>query len=707
MFPKRLFAALILLAALAMVPTCVLRAQWVQTNGPRNEILKFGGEVTSLVTIGNDVFAGTATSGVIRSSDSGSSWVAMNNGLSYLGINSLLYSGGVLFAGTSGGGLFFSRDSGGNWSLFPFIDSNFSVTALDVSGSNIIMATKFGNAYLTSDEGSNWTKIGTLANVSCFTSFGTNLFAGEGDGVFLSTDDGANWVPTDTGVIGVNALGVSGSYLFASTYNGIFFSNNNGENWNVFNGGSAVSHALTFSATGDTLYAGTSHGMFLCAFDGISWSAWSAVSSTGLSNPNVDAILMNKGNLYAGTYGGGVFHSTDNGASWIAHNPLKLNLPQINAIDTLADGLWSSTAGGVFFSSDSGASWLIDSNGLGDIPVTAFASENGILFAGTYGNGIFRSTNNGASWGAVDSGLSYEATFVSTLIANNGTLYTGSSNSIFVSTDDGISWLNPAGANQGVDAISFEIFGKYQLASTQSGVQYSPDSGKDWYPVQSGPPSGSVNTLTILGGKIFAGTSQYGVWLSNDSGNDWVESDSGITDPDITCLLSYGGVLFAGTIKGGVFISSDSGASWSSIDSGFPASSAVTSLAVKDSNLYAGTTDTGIWRHSLSHEAPASVVAQSPAIQPDIQIFPNPFTRSTQITFSSQASGYADISVVNTLGVEIARIFSGELGAGEHSFTWENPTGLPDGAFECVVRINGQLNDRSSTIQTLPVMLKR
>jgi hypothetical protein len=85
----------------------------------------------------------------------------------------------------------------------------------------------------------------------------------------------------------------------------------------------------------------------------------------------------------------------------------------------------------------------------------------------------------------------------------------------------------------------------------------------------------------------------------------------------------------------------------------------------------------------------------------------NPFSQSTEITFTSEAAGYADISIVNLLGEQVARLFSGELGAGEHSFLWSTPTGLPDGTYECLVRINGQVDDRSSTVQALPVVLMR
>ena len=68
--------------------------------------------------------------------------------------------------------------------------------------------------------------------------------------------------------------------------------------------------------------------------------------------------------LFAGTYGGGIYASNDNGLNWT---------------------LIGSTA-----------------NGLGDPYVTALSlGVDGVtLFAGTDGGGVYRSTNGGASWAA-------------------------------------------------------------------------------------------------------------------------------------------------------------------------------------------------------------------------------------------------------------------------------------------------------------------
>ncbi len=97
-------------------------------------------------------------------------------------------------------------------------------------------------------------------------------------------------------------------------------------------------------------------------------------------------------------------------------------------------------------------------------------------------------------------------------------------------------------------------------------------------------------------------------------------------------------------------------------------------------------------------------VAESEAAGSGLRVFPNPFTQSTQITFTSQSAGYAEVSIVNTLGVEVARLFSGELGAGEHSFVWNCRGALQcaptDGVYECLVRMNGR-------VETLPVVLMR
>jgi photosystem II stability/assembly factor-like uncharacterized protein len=69
-------------------------------------------------------------------------------------------------------------------------------------------------------------------------------------------------------------------------------------------------------------------------------------------------------NIFAGTYGGGVFLSTDNGSNWTPVNSGLLN----HVVSSLA-----------------------------------FSGSN--IFAGTNGGGVFFSTDNGNNWTAVNSDL--------------------------------------------------------------------------------------------------------------------------------------------------------------------------------------------------------------------------------------------------------------------------------------------------------------
>jgi hypothetical protein len=81
--------------------------------------------------------------------------------------------------------------------------------------------------------------------------------------------------------------------------------------------------------------------------------------------------------------------------------------------------------------------------------------------------------------------------------------------------------------------------------------------------------------------------------------------------------------------------------------------------------------------------------------------YPNPLTHShsTTLSFTSPQSGYATVSIVNALGVEVARVFEGELSVGEHSVEWNTPSELPSGMYECILRMNGQLSRVGMIVQ--------
>jgi hypothetical protein len=235
--------------------------------------------------------------------------------------------------------------------------------------------------------------------------------------------------------------------------------------------------------------------------------------------------------------------------------------------------------------------------------------------------------------------------------------------------------------------------GRYIFAGLDSGVYRSLDDGLSW--TQLSLNTETVIAMAVSGNYIFASTFD-GVFRLADSGLYATNANFGLPS-SVTRIISVQGTLFASTWGNGVYLSSDDGVFWESVNDGL-LNFNVNTITASGEYLYIGCAPGGVWRRPLSDFGLSAVAQTPPSTPPQIQSYPNPFTQSTTITFSSQDEGYADVTVVNLLGSQVARIFSGELAAGEHSFSWD-ASGLEPGMYECIVRINGQAQ-RVSMIYT-------
>ena len=285
--------------------TQTVSAQWVNTNGPP------GGNLTALAVSGSNTFAGTGGSGVFLSINNGTSWTAVNSGLTNPDISSLAVSGSNVFAGTGSSGVFLSTNNGTGWKAVNSGLTNLDVTALAVSGSNI-----FAGTY--------------------------------GGGVFLSINSGARWTAVNSGLtnLDVTALAVTGGNTLAGTNGGgVFLSINNGTSWTAVNSGFTSNYALmikTLAVSGGNIFAGTSGvDVYESANNGTSWTA----AGLGGINYIVTSFAASGGKIFAGTNGGGVFFSTNNGASWTAANSgLKGNYAlNINALAVSDSNIFAGT----------------------------------------------------------------------------------------------------------------------------------------------------------------------------------------------------------------------------------------------------------------------------------------------------------------------------------------------------------------------------
>jgi photosystem II stability/assembly factor-like uncharacterized protein len=255
--------------------------------------------------------------------------------------------------------------------------------------------------------------------IFCFATSGTNLFAGGYGGIYRSTNDGISWVAIDSGLSNskVCAFAIIDSSIFAGTYDGgAFLSTNNGSNWIAINTGLTSNHINTFAVSGANLFAGTESGVFLSTNNGTNWNE----RNTGLTNPDIQVLVATDTNLFVGTYSGGIFLSTNNGISWTAVNnglPTNSYIYSLVALSNVTGGknlfagtgVWGSGshgaptvyAKGIYHSTNNGANWIaVDSF----MTAYSFVVSGNNIFTGT-GSGVFFSTNNGTSWIECNVGL--------------------------------------------------------------------------------------------------------------------------------------------------------------------------------------------------------------------------------------------------------------------------------------------------------------
>ena len=259
--------------------------------------------------------AGVSSLGrIFKSTDGGASWISSNTGLegctlfpsgpctpSIIGLkDTFVFSLAIdpinpttLYAGTVPGGVFKSINSGASWSSV-----NFTAASTDIE----ILAT---------DPVNSGTVYAVAKNDTIRTApppHGQTWIAGGNSGIFKTTNGGQTWIAVDSGL---------------PTYTSTFTPP-----------GSIVVQSFAIDPSNPaTLYSGvvgdSTMGVFKSTNGGASWTA----ANTGLTPQALAIDPSNTSTIYAGTSSntatispgatsvdGGVFKSTNGGASWTAIN---------------------------------------------------------------------------------------------------------------------------------------------------------------------------------------------------------------------------------------------------------------------------------------------------------------------------------------------------------------------------------------------------
>lgn len=267
------------------------------------------------------IFANHVGSGnIYRSSNKGDSWhYSAGFGVSRFATNRT----GVIYAG-SGGGIFQSTDIGNTWTLLS--DKIFGgVASLLVDSSDVMYAGAYsvslydgpagGGLYRSTDGGSSWThkwfyEIPPPNTVSLLaTNSRGHIFAGVGFTLHRSTDGGATWLRLPLWSYATSiAITSGGSIYVGSAYDGLRYSTDNGDTWDQAPL-KATNIQCLFVSPDDAVYCGTQNdGVFVRRTTDTSFTPL----NSGLTSQGILSLIADQaGHLYAGSYDGGVFRSTN------------------------------------------------------------------------------------------------------------------------------------------------------------------------------------------------------------------------------------------------------------------------------------------------------------------------------------------------------------------------------------------------------------
>jgi photosystem II stability/assembly factor-like uncharacterized protein len=362
---------------------------WVVSCSPAGEVF---------ISTGSPFLGGE----IHRSKDNGATWTKVYTA------NATCFAFGPgknIFFGSMGA-VYRSSDNGNTWTSLGSakLTDVWILSLANTSSAHLLAATYGKYVFRTTDRGATWTQLSNgLTNSNVVTILNTPngyIFAGtDSSGIFRSSDNGRTWMQTNTGLqhyTYVYALTVgSNGKIFAGcnsrTEPGVIFSSSdNGLTWNSSVQTVRPDNVYSLAASGATIVAGTQAGkIYISKDNGSSW----ITTKPGTTLFRAVAIAPD-GTIFAGSdYPGGLYRSRDQGQTWI-----RLGFTDISVtclfIDRAGTAYLGTFGKGIFRSTDGGNQWRELNDGLTTYDVRSLLIDrDGYLYAGTGDKGVFRSTS--------------------------------------------------------------------------------------------------------------------------------------------------------------------------------------------------------------------------------------------------------------------------------------------------------------------------
>jgi photosystem II stability/assembly factor-like uncharacterized protein len=664
---RLLFSLLIILS----FSSAIAQNFWQSTNGPQGGIYR---DITTNATTGNtylvthwNMLKGNGLGGnIFFSSNGGSSWTEIDNGLNGSPVYGLAHCtvSGRLVASvmspmapltpSNPNRIFYSSNNGSSWTVMnsSYFLGNLPPTALvfNSTADTIFAGQKTNGVSFSTNNGATWQPINaglTNPNITDLEyGFQGMLYAStdsvSGNGGKVFARNGASWINISSGLPNtrVNDLhyDAASSTMYLATANfqsgiGAVYRSVNGGSWTPIGSFTGEVSEINTIANGDPMVRILNQGAFR-----FSANNWTAVN-TNLNSLRTSAITRSPSGDMLLTTNAGIWKFNDANNSWSYFtNGIKNSQGRSLAFSQAGD-IIAGTDNGMYRSADTGNTWT--HTGLTDQAMmsTMLYKPDGRMFAGNSDNtasDVFVSSNNGQSWTPGSAGFSSTRT-ADFAYNSQGKIFAGTGWSWPVhSSPDGINWTGALWSSAGftsstvtiaiaIDSsdnifIGTEIQGV--LRSTNGGASYSWVGlfGGDVTDIQISP-----NQDIFVAHDLFAGTGNGGLYRSSDGGNTWSANlmpAHGLTN----CIyIASSDSIYVGTTFG-VWLSVDMGNNWTQVNTGLNAGNHVihTLEAGPDGHLYAGTAGAGIFRSVQKIKSGPAAVNNLSNHKKSLAIYPNP-----------------------------------------------------------------------------------
>lgn len=242
-----------------------------------------------------------------------------------------------------------------------------------------------------------------------------------------------------------------------------------------------------------------------------SGDSWLQVVSLGMdTSERVLCVGVKNNYILVGT-SGGLYLSFDKGENWRQLSHRIGNSAVTTALIDRTNAFFLFTNKGVFHSPDQGATWILGDTLHKTKMANCALDSSGVLYGGSPYGGLYRSTDNGNSFSMLDDSDQFNDIVDITVTAQNVVYLTSNNYSLHYSTDHGITWRSGPeqyfvykrnitfGHNNEIAASS------YKTSGDKMGVYVSLDMGSTWQLINNGLEDSAISALCATpDGSLFA-----------------------------------------------------------------------------------------------------------------------------------------------------------------------------------------------------------